>query len=85
MNGKVKSRFAAHDDFLQTVTLALIREYVLEHYGMDNENSDITKNNFPENVEHMHKKTREKVFSETMDGLLKDLLIAFWVNFLRQL
>ncbi|XP_069109952.1 uncharacterized protein [Argopecten irradians] len=71
VNGKVKSRFAAHEDFVSTVGKALFRECALDHFGMSDNTSELTCHNPPDNAsKHLHAKKKEEAFHTTMDGVL---------------
>lgn len=78
VNGKVKSRFAAHEDFVSTVGKALFRECALDHFGMSDNTSELTCHNPPDNVKHLHAKKKEEAFHTTMDGVLDKVLVKYW-------
>lgn len=80
MNGKVKSRFAAHEDFVTTVGKGLFREFVMEHFEMTDKDSQIDAGHLPTNVHMLHRQSREQIFHQTMDKLLEKLLVIFWVS-----
>lgn len=80
VNGKVKSRFAAHEDFLTTVGKGLFREFILHYFDMPEETSDISENFLPTNVHMLHKEKREKIFHQTMERILNKVLVRFWVG-----
>ena len=44
MNGKVKSGFSSHEDFLLTVTEALLKEQAMQYFGMEDMDSPPTRN-----------------------------------------
>ena len=79
VNGKGKSRFAAHEDLTATVGQSLVREFALNLFGMENKDSDVTKHKPAPNVANLHEKARRVEFDRLMDEFLDEILIPFWV------
>lgn len=80
VNGKVKSKFAAYEDFVTTVGKGLFREFTLHYFDMPEESSEIPESYLPTNVHLLHKEKREKIFHQTMDKILDKILVRFWVS-----
>lgn len=76
----MKSRFAAHEDFVTTVGKGLFRELTLHYFDMPEESSEIPESYLPTNVHLLHKEKREKIFHQTMDKILDKILVRFWVS-----
>ena len=73
VNGNVKSRFKAHEEFVLLVGRAYIAEAAMEYVGIQDPNSSPTKHEPPENIMNSHIPRRRAVYDELMDGFLSTI------------
>ncbi|XP_061179502.1 uncharacterized protein LOC133188137 [Saccostrea echinata] len=75
VNGNVKSRFKAHEDFVILFGRALLCHFYLEYFDMESTDDNPRKNAdcIPPNVTQTQKKKREAVFNEVMQNVLKEI------------
>ena len=78
VNGNVKSRFKAHEDFTILVGRAILCHFFLEHFGMESTDDNPTKNAecILSNIAQTQKKKREEVFNEVMQNVLNEIFGA---------
>lgn len=77
VNGNVKSRFKAHEEFVFLVGKAYIAEAAMNYFGMQDLSSLPTKHEPPENIDTSHSTRRKAVFEEIMDGFLATVFGPF--------
>lgn len=77
VNGNVKSRYKAHEDFLMLAGEAYITHAALNHFGMVNLTDQPTKNCPPSDIGKIHYQKRLNIFNEIMDDFLKKILSPF--------
>ncbi|KAH3809432.1 hypothetical protein DPMN_137801 [Dreissena polymorpha] len=70
VNGNVKSRFKAHEDFVLLVGKAYIQEAAVEYFGMQDFESSPTRNIPDGDISRSHLPKRLQEFNKTMDGLM---------------
>ncbi|XP_053388342.1 uncharacterized protein LOC128551493 [Mercenaria mercenaria] len=70
VNGNVKSRFKAHEEFALLVGKAYVLEAAMEHFGMDNMESIPTLNVPTEDINKSHHSRRLMEFNKSMDGFI---------------
>lgn len=70
VNGNVKSRFKAHEEFALLVGKAYILEAAMEYFGMDSMESNPTLNFPTEDLSRTHQSRRLNEFNKTMDGFM---------------
>ncbi|XP_052216225.1 uncharacterized protein LOC127868952 [Dreissena polymorpha] len=80
VNGNVKSRFKAHEDFIITCGTSYLYSYILSKFNME------TLEDFPkhpaikESINMWTVEPKRKVFNKIMDEVLSDLFIPFEVE-----
>lgn len=77
VNGNVKSRFEAHEDFVLTVGCAYLLSYILKHFEMDSLNDSPKHPLLRNNMGKMHTKEKERIFSILMDEVVDKLVETF--------
>uniref|UniRef100_A0A8W8I4B1 DUF6589 domain-containing protein n=1 Tax=Magallana gigas TaxID=29159 RepID=A0A8W8I4B1_MAGGI len=78
VNGNVKSRFEAHEDFVLTVGNAYLLSFIMNKFGMETLDAEpqhpLLKNR---NIKFMHNKYKEEVFHTIMGEIVEDLICTF--------
>lgn len=77
VNGQVKVRFKAHEDFILTASKAYPTELVQEHFGMPDKESPPNVNMPPPNVEKFEAPRRQRAFDEMIDAFLDKYVCIF--------
>ncbi|XP_062576937.1 uncharacterized protein LOC134238840 [Saccostrea cucullata] len=78
VNGKVKSRFEAHEDFILTVGCAYFLSYILHFFGMKTLTEEpqhplLSK----KNMKMLHNPKKEEIFSQLLGEIVDKLMLAF--------
>ncbi|XP_033729230.1 uncharacterized protein LOC117318339 [Pecten maximus] len=77
VNGNVKSRFEAHEDFIMTVGCGYFLSYILHFFQMENLSDEPKHPLLSKNMKMRHKADKEKVLSEILEEVVNGLLILF--------
>ncbi|XP_033748132.1 uncharacterized protein LOC117333109 [Pecten maximus] len=77
VNGKVKTRFEAHEDFVLTVGCAYFLSFILKHFHMDSIEDKPQHPLLTKNVKMMHTKDKERLFSTIMSEIVDSLGQSF--------
>lgn len=73
VNGNVKSRYAAHEDFSMLVGRSYFLEYALSYFSM-NSLDDIPHKHIPENIKNCHQAKKESIFQSSFKDLATEIL-----------
>ncbi|XP_069107278.1 uncharacterized protein [Argopecten irradians] len=77
VNGNVKSRFEAHEDFVLTVGNAYFLSFVMHKFGMDSLDAEPKHPLLKTNIKYMHNKQTEDIFEHIISEIIQDLLCIF--------
>ncbi|XP_014667743.1 PREDICTED: LOW QUALITY PROTEIN: uncharacterized protein LOC106809250 [Priapulus caudatus] len=77
VNGQVKSRFKAHDDFTKLVGKAYFLDYLMDFFKMEDIDDEPHHSDIPSNIKLVHKEKKAAVASSVMDKLLDSILNQF--------
>ncbi|XP_052089389.1 uncharacterized protein LOC127726061 isoform X1 [Mytilus californianus] len=77
VNGKVKSRFKAHEDFVLTVGHSYFLEYAMKKFDMKDLDDTPTHKLLPENVKQLHAPSKQKSFDAIMEEVIADIYIPY--------
>ncbi|XP_062608458.1 uncharacterized protein LOC134270281 [Saccostrea cucullata] len=75
VNGKVKVRFKAHEQFVDCVGTAYLLSLVMELFRMQNLHDFPIHDSIPDNVKMLHLGRRSETFNKVMDLVLKKTFI----------
>jgi hypothetical protein len=79
VNGNVKSRFAAHEEFVLLVGEAYFLEYAFTYFNMDHKDS-VPSNHVEEGIQRSHLPKREKIFTTVFKDLASDVIGSTTLN-----
>ena len=74
VNGKVKSRFKTHEDFLSLSGTGYLLEAALSYFDMETVDSSPREHCPPDNVDHLHMKNRKAAFENIVGGFVEELI-----------
>ncbi|XP_063438320.1 uncharacterized protein LOC134719246 [Mytilus trossulus] len=77
VNGKVKSRFKAHEDFVLTVGHSYFLDYVMKKFDMKDLDDTPTHKLLPENIKQLHAPSKQKIFDALMEEVIADIYIPY--------
>ncbi|XP_013409173.1 uncharacterized protein LOC106172813 [Lingula anatina] len=77
VNGKVKGRFEAHEDFIFTSGCAYFLSFIMDLFQMETLEDDPKHQLLKYNIKMMHLKDKEKIFSEIMTIITDKLVVSF--------
>ncbi|WAR09260.1 hypothetical protein MAR_019218 [Mya arenaria] len=87
VNGNVKSRYKAQEDFVVTCGLSYFQSYIMYHFNMATITDSPKHNSITEGLSNWTNVNKMKVFNTVMEEILTDLYIPFDVqgmNFLQR-
>ncbi|XP_061190846.1 uncharacterized protein LOC133198962 [Saccostrea echinata] len=77
VNGKVKGRFEAHEDFVLTVGCAYFLSYVMNKFNMETMDDEPEHPLCKDNMKMMHNKHKDRIFQTIMGEVMEDLVYIF--------
>ena len=77
VNGLVKGKFQAHEDFNRTVGSGLLLRLAMDKMGMENLNDKANVPGLPENIARMHVTNRADVFSQIVGEIVNEVYEPF--------
>lgn len=77
VNGKVKSRFEAHEDFILTAGCAYFLSYILQFFGMKSIKDEPQHPLLKKNMKMMHNSKKEEIFSQLLEEIIDQLMLTF--------
>lgn len=77
VNGKVKSRFEAHEDFILTAGCAYFLSYILQVFGMKSITDEPQHPLLKKNMKMMHNSKKEEIFSQLLEEIIDKLMLTF--------
>lgn len=77
VNGQVKVRFKAHEDFIMTVGKSYLVQLGMEHFGLGAQDSSPKVNQPPQNVGMFERPGRQKAFHSIMDPFVNKYVTPF--------
>lgn len=77
VNGKVKGKYQAHDDFVRTVGTGLLLTLALKVLKMENVDEKPGVDFIPDNVARMHAKNRQPVFDRVVNEIVTKVHSSF--------
>ncbi|WAR08505.1 hypothetical protein MAR_018463, partial [Mya arenaria] len=84
VNGNVKSRYKAHEDFVVTCGLSYFLSYIMHHFNMATITDSPKHNSITEGLSNWTNVNKMKVFNTLMEEILTDLYIPFDVQGMEQ-
>ncbi|XP_033729394.1 uncharacterized protein LOC117318526 [Pecten maximus] len=75
VNGQVKARFKAHEDFIKLVGCAYFLDFVMGKFGMKDQKDEPCHPIIPENITRVHTGRKSLVASAVIDFILDAILI----------
>jgi len=76
VNGNVKSRYHAHEDFSLLVGEAYLTEAAMMFFGIEDLSGSATKHSPPENIEYAHNKKKTEAYKQAMDAFLTSVMMS---------
>ncbi|XP_076090697.1 uncharacterized protein LOC143062794 [Mytilus galloprovincialis] len=77
VNGKVKSRFEAHEDFALTVGCAYFLIFIMQHFEMKDLNDTPKHPKIQKNIKMMHNHHKKELWSTLMNEIVDELVETF--------
>ncbi|CAC5411017.1 unnamed protein product [Mytilus coruscus] len=77
VDGKVKSRFKAHEDFVLTVSHSYFLDYVMKKFDMKDFDDTPTHKLLPENIKKLHDPSKQKICDAIMKEVIADIYIPY--------
>ncbi|OWF45326.1 hypothetical protein KP79_PYT03637 [Mizuhopecten yessoensis] len=77
VNGKVKSRFKAHEDFVLTRGNSYFMAYLLKHFSMDSVEGNPVHPAISESINNFINAKKLEVFNKIMDEVVGEIFIPF--------
>ena len=80
VNGLVKGKFQAHEDFIHTVGEGLLLQFCMGKLRMEDTNDKPTLPGLPANINRTHLKTRKPLFQQVVGQIVDALFTPFREN-----
>ena len=80
VNGKVKGRFQAHEDFIHTVGDGLLLQFCMDKLHMTDTADIPTLPGLPDNIGRMHIKNRKPIFEQVVGQIVDAIFTPFREN-----
>ncbi|CAC5402478.1 unnamed protein product [Mytilus coruscus] len=77
VNGKVKSRFEAHEDFALTVGCAYFLNFIMQHFKMKDLADTPSHPKMQKNIKMMHNHHKKELWSTLMNDIVDELVETF--------
>ena len=77
VNGEVKGKYQAHDDFIKTVGAGLLLRLAMHKLGMAELDDQPSVPGLPENVANLHIRTRREIMEQVLMQIVDDIFVPF--------